>query len=340
MRNWLAFLMIVAAGNMLINCGNTGQIPSPSEKSSDAYTTTFPRREVSQHLNRARKSILRIISTAFYDNYKFEKNQVTLADVKTNNPEDISGHSFSTRKSTAGTSIVLQRNKEKLLLITCNHVVSSPDTLISYYEGEDIPKDKFIKSISIKRKQNNLIFASPLLSRFEIIASDQKNDLALLTSRLSDNANYDFKPLNISRGNSDNIQMGSLLYVLGFPRGHNMVTRGLASTSEGYSPRFFITDALFNPGISGGMVLASKNNFRSFEWVGMARSATASKEEILVPSPGYMDTDPATKAYPGIPYVQQKTRISYGITQVIPINNIESFLNKHKRQISRSGFSY
>lgn len=340
MRNGLAFIIIFAAGNLFSSCVNTGQIPHSPERSSEYYTTTFPRREISQQLEMARKSILRIISTSFYDNYKFKENRVTLADVKTNNPEDIAARSFSTKESTAGTSIVLQQNEEKLLLISCNHIVSSPDTLISYYEGDDIPKDKFIKSLSIKRGQNNLIFAAPLLSSFKIIASDSKNDLALLTSRLSEKANYNFQPLNVSLGNSDNIQTGSLLYVLGFPKGHNMVTRGLASTTENYKTRFFITDALFNPGISGGLVLASKNNFRSFEWVGMARSATASKEDILVPSPGYLDDDPAVNPYSGIPYVQQKTRISYGITQVIPANNIDAFLKEHKRQISRSGFSY
>jgi S1-C subfamily serine protease len=336
------FTILICFCWFLTSCNSSNYIAPNKNTSSttDHYTTQFPQREVSDLLQQAQNSILRIVTTAYYRTYTFQDQNITLSDIKTNNPEDIATDYFSTEESTAGTSIVLRYTDEKILLISCDHVVSSPDTVIAYAEGQGIPENTYVESISIKQRQNNLIFTTRQLQSFDIIASNQHTDLALFTAQFDGPKDTLAQPLDFTLGNSAELKLGSFLYVLGFPRGYPMVTRGLASTTENRTSNFFITDALFNPGISGGLVLASKDDFRSFQWVGIARSASASTENILVPQPTSKKHDRAARPYHGTPFVKEKTRITYGITQTIPINTIKEFISNHQEEISRNGFDY
>nr|WP_286670571.1 serine protease [Fodinibius salsisoli] len=232
-------------------------------------------------------------------------------------------------------------NNGDALLITCEHVVTAPDTIISYFDGDDLPANTFIKSISIKRSQSNLIFIPGQLSTFEVIASNSLTDIALLKTNINREARKEYQPLPFSMGRSDRLQLGSFLYILGYPKGFPMITRGVVST-KGLPPhRFFIIDALFNPGISGGLVISSNDNFNNFEWVGLARSATASREQVLVPSPNSEDENKnILRPYRNQIYIDQKHRISYGITQAVPIDEIRSFIDENRGLIRRHGFNY
>ncbi|MDZ7681461.1 MAG: serine protease [Fodinibius sp.] len=200
-------------------------------------------------------------------------------------PKNIASVTYSVEESTAGTAIILDKNNRNYLLLTANHVVSFPDTAAAYIEGNGMPKNTFLKSISVKKRQTNLVYTGQEIKSFELIAASEQQDLALLNIELEKSSNLDPYQLNLNFGNTNLLQLGSFLYILGFPKGYAMVTRGLASSSESWNDRFFVTDAIFNPGISGGPVMASRDNFRSLELVGIVSSATASREDVLVPRP-------------------------------------------------------
>lgn len=341
MAKGTAFLIVICSCGFILSCNASQQATTQQPKPSKYYTTAFPNRDISRQLKSAQESILRILVTNFYHTYLFAEPRITLADVKTNNPKDIASESFSSEESTAGTAIILQyNNSDRVLLITCNHVVSSADTVISYYKGKSIPSNTFVKSISIKQRQNNLIFSPKDLQDFDVIATDPYADLALLSTKLSEHIESLKHPLTFEAGNNDFLQMGTFLYVMGYPKGYLMLTRGLASDSEPQNRRFFVTDAIFNPGISGGLVFASNDNFRSFEWLGIARSASADNEDYVVPRPETDKYGKIARPYNDSLFVQKRTHISYGITQAIPINGIKNFLNENKRAILRNGFSY
>lgn len=329
------FLMLVFLA--LSSCRSPRPLSSP-RTNTDHYTTVFPRNEISDQLTDARNSILRIVSTAFYDDYIFEEGALTMDDFENYNwRSSVSEHNTS-RQSTAGTSIVLDKKSDGLLLVTCAHVITSPDTMITVYDGRK-EKGNYIQSISIKNRQNNITMAGPSFKKFEVLSIDENYDIALLAVDVENANELDLQEIDMPIGNSDDIRMGSQLYILGYPRGYLMVNRGIASRETNQYSNFFVTNALFNPGISGGLVVASKDNFRSFEWVGMARSASASNENILVPAPGYNFGGTPTPYY-GRTFVQRKTRISYGITQTITINTIKRFLEDNEDKISDLGFSY
>lgn len=345
---WLTTL-IACSSFLLFSCSGSQQSVSTTPDSnktpsnnqptvSNYYTSAFPTRDVSDLLKEAQQSVVRIVSTGFYDSYSFEGKYVTLADINTNKPKDLANNFFSSEESTAGTSIILDQNNRNALLITCEHIVSFPDTAIAYYEGENIPKETYIKSISIKRRQNNIVYTGSEITSFDVISSNKRLDLALLNVELERNSNLDQYPLSVKSGDSNFLKLGSFLYIMGFPKGYAMVTRGLASSSESWNDRFFVTDASFNRGISGGLILATKDNFNSFQWVGMASSSDATRENILVPRPNDKDYPSAARPYLDSVFVQRKTRINYGITQAIPINQIKDFLIESEQEIRKHGF--
>lgn len=334
-------LLLILMGSLAISCSNTSYVSDNVEKQTDSkyYTSAFPSQDVSQYLEKAEESILRIVSTAYYQNYYFNNPRITLHDIETNDLSKIADSQVSTENSSAGTAIVLQQNKDRSLLITSAHVVTSPDTSISYFKGENIITNKYIKSIRIKQQQSDIGFDGRKINQFNIIASDRFVDLAMLTIQ-SEKAELSKTPIPFDIGNSRNLQAGSFLYILGFPKGYPMVTRGIVSKFSNTESHLLTSDAIFNPGISGGMVLASKDSYKTLDWVGMARSATVSKERILVPRPDSSKSDAAIEPYTDIPYIVPKKRISYGITQVVPSYFIAEFINNHQKEISKHGFGY
>ena len=341
MAKGYAFLILICINGFLFSCSSSEQTATQQSKSTKYYTSAFPNRDVSKQLQDAQESILRILVTSFYKSYTFPNQRITLSDVKTNELKDIAIRSLTSEESTAGTAIILQYNLDRALLITCNHVVSSPDTVIKYYEGKGIPSKTYIESVDIKQRQHNLIFSPQDLHGFDIIASNSNADLALLSTKLGNTIKSFKHPLSFSLGNDNFLKMGSFVYVMGYPKGYLMLTRGIVSTSSvPQNSRFFVSDAIFNHGISGGLVFASNDNFKTFEWIGMARSASAENEDYIVPRPEPGKYGRITRPYQDSLFVQQKTKISYGITQAIPINGIKSFLNENKRALLRNGFTY
>ena len=344
MQKKLILLSIIVSA-CLVSCSGS-QAPlttqSNSDTSEEGYTTAFPSRNISSSLQEIQKSIVRIISTSYYDTYTFNRPIVKMADIKSNKLGDISSQQFSSEESTAGTSIILNiKANGDALLLSSAHAVTSPDTLVSYFPKEQAVENTFIKSISIKRRQSNLIFSPNNLSSFRVIADRQVSDLALLSAKLKSELQNQHRARPIGLGKTEHIQLGSFLYILGFPKGFPMITRGLASTRGLRPHRFFITDALFNPGISGGLVIASKDNFNSFEWVGVARSATADKETVLVPHPDREDFSRGTlEPYGDAIFVDRKNRISYGITQAVPIDEVRSFIKESQGVIRRYDHYY
>lgn len=339
----LLSILWLSISTLAISCRSseptvTGEKP---RKSSKYYTSAYPQGDISKELTRAKNAVLRIVSTGFYRSYSFSQ-LVTLSDIRTNDNDigKIANRITNFEESTAGSSILLENIRDRHLLITCEHVVSFPDTVITYYESKNIPPETYIQSISIKQRQTNLIFKSNRLKSFDVLATDSRSDLALLRASFSDQPHETEQSLDMPMGENDRLQLGTFIYIIGFPKGYNIITRGVVGDSGNQHDRFFVMDALFNPGISGGLIIASRDNYRSFEWVGMARSASVDREDYLVPRPTLDDFGNTIEPYQDTVFVQRKNRISYGITQAIPMNRIRSFLSKNKDLIRKNGFSY
>ena len=320
-------------------CATTQTPTNLSEKDSSSYTSAFPSREVSKQLKRVQRSVLRISSQAIYTTYFFENKPLSLDEISNADLDEVATRKISENKGSAGTAIAISSSDDWGLMVTNHHVVHYPDTVLSYVKSENAQPKALIKAVAIKTDQSNLIFDSPHIGFFDVVSTNPRDDLALLEVNLKKSPNISFIPLHTKVGDSKDLKLASVLYIMGYPKGLPMVTRSIVSDPNRNSNGNFLTDALFNKGISGGIILASRNNFKSFEWVGMASSSYANAEYILVPDPMLPQTFDPIEIYDGELFVKRKTNLNYGITEAIPMQTILKFLRASKIQFYRRGMS-
>lgn len=315
--------------------------PSAERRStevSETYITSFPTRDVSRELSSVQNSIKRISSTGIYVTYYIEDRLITEEELKVLDIQEISTRTLTSNESTAGTAISIFQNNRRAALLTNAHVIDFPDTLLSYIEAENVPPQTYVNAVKIKQAQSNLIFDLPNIGQFEINDYDDRDDLALISVNRTEFPDISASPLSISVGDPADLQWGSFLYILGYPKGYPMITRGIVSDPRRNDYDDFLTDALFNPGISGGLIMATRDNFNSFEWIGMTNTASAEIEKRLVPDPSKVSQYQALDAYLDTAYVGVRTQINYGITQSIPMKKIVAFLEDNEELLRSMGF--
>ena len=338
-----SFLLLLLAGACASYSPSTstesGSQTDARSSPTDTYTTAFPTQDVSKDLQRIQESVKRISSTAIYVTYYFEDRLVRPSEVQRSDPDAISSSKMTNTESTAGTAVSVYSNTLRIALLTNAHVVTFPDTIITYIDREGIPPDTYVGSIKIKKSQNYLIYDLPNVGSFDVIASDAIADLALLRVSQNNFPELSAPSLPLRAGNAKDLRAGSFVYIMGYPKGYSMITRGIVSEANRNEEGDFLTDALFNRGISGGLMLASRDNFSTLEWVGMTNSAVGQSSHYLVPDPVKANEYRSFEAYTDSIYVEEKVQITYGITQAIPINRIRTFLRDHGDKLRRMGFS-
>lgn len=334
--NYISIILLCSLG-----WGCASNTPARNDLSFEnrkTYTTSFPTRDVADQLKNIRKSVIRISSTGIYVTYFFEDRLLTDKDLKAVDVKDIASRRITSNESTAGTAISIFNNTQTIGLLTNAHVVDFPDTLISYVDQKGVPANTFIKSLKIKRNQTNLIYDLPNVGSFEVVGADKIVDLALLKVSKNKFKELEAPTLPISIGDPADLDWGSFVYIIGYPKGYPMITRGIVSDPRRNENDDFLTDALFNPGISGGMIMATRNNFRSFEWVGMTNTASADLKRSLVPDPTKSNEYGSFEVYTDSVFVETQTQLVYGITQSIPIKRIIAFLEANENEIRKMGF--
>lgn len=332
-------LLLLLSLSLILGCASN--IPSERQeasKESKSYTTSFPTRDVSDQLQDIKESVIRISSTGIYRTYVIKGRLLTKSDLQKLDIEEVAFRSFTSNESTAGTAISVYSDNQTVVLLTNAHVINYPDTLISYIDREGVSKQTFIQSVKIKKNQNNLVYDLPNVGPFDIIDFNEDSDLALLKVRKRDFPNFNAPSLPIAVGNPADLEWGSFVYILGYPKGYPMITRGIVSDPGRNKYDDFLTDALFNPGISGGLIIATRNDFRSFEWIGMTNTASADISKLLVPDPLKASEYENFDIYRDSIYVNTKTNLTYGITQAIPMKKIIEYLETNERELGRVGF--
>jgi len=335
-------LMLLTVGLMVLLITGCSRQYVMTERGTQAYYQTgFPIDDTSRDLERIFRSVKRINVTVHYNTFIFNPDRrITLQDIETYNLSDIADERLSATDSKAGTAIVIASNPLQTALITNEHVVDYPDTLIEYYKTPDGKRTRYIQQISVKVQQVNLIYDLPELGAFDIIVRDERNDIAIIGVRHPDTkSSSGASVLRVPPGNPERLSWGSFVYVLGYPKGHKMVTRGIISNPGRGRDSSFLLDALFNRGVSGGLILAIRGETGEMEWIGMARSGSASTEMILAPRDAHPDEADLFRPFEGDIFLKPDSRIEYGITFPISIKTIQSFLSQHRELLEQKGYS-
>ena len=335
-------IMIIVCIAILTNgCGSPKYVVTDRGQQA-YYQTGYPVRDTSKDLERLFRSVKRINVTGHYNIYVFSPEAgITQAELNNRNVFKEAEETYTYMDTKAGTAIVVSSAQNHTALLTNDHVVEFPDTLIRYFENPDGKKSPYIEQVSIRTHQINLIYDLPELGSFEILARDKTADLALIGVRHPRDEEMRRAPiLRISPGQPQRLAWGSFTYILGYPKGYKMVTRGIVSDPNRDRRASFLLDATFNEGISGGLVVAIRGDTGELEWIGMARGGSASTELLLTPE----ELDPQDidflKPYDGDLYINLKQRIEYGITLSVSMKTIQRFFKDHERELARRGYSF
>jgi hypothetical protein len=303
------------------------------------YDSEFPYKSSSAELEKITNSVKKLTAIAYYKNYIFDQsNPATLSDIRTGGYRHKAVREIIYNNSVIGTATIIYLSGRKVALLTCSHVIDFPDTIINYFK-EDGKMTSDIQSVAFKDRQNNFVAALPEQGVLETLAVDKTIDIALMGKTFREEAPKFIYPLQYPFGRAKGLEWGSFVYMIGYPKGYRMVTKGLVSQPNRDKSGSFIVDALFNRGFSGGIVLAIRDGIPNFELVGIASSVSADFEHVLVPPESAFTTgyDPRIP-YTGDIYIQFNKNINYGITFIISTESIQEFIQQNYEHLLEKGY--
>ncbi len=302
-------------------------------KADNKYDSEFTGKSISNDIENVTMAVHKLNVVAFYMTYEFEPG--TMPDKSNLNSGNLIIKASATNMNTqsvAGTATVVYNNNLLLGMLTCNHIIDFPDTVVAWYRS----RAQGIRAVAVKVKQSNFVLGLPDGGDVSIVATDKNNDIAFLKQRV-EMSGAAIKVLTYPLGKVKDLDWGSRVYIVGYPLGNLMVTSAIVSKPRSNNSSKFLTDAVFNQGISGSPVLAIRDGVPNFELVGMAASTSAKSIYFLKPA----DEDQLrqnNEAYVGDVVVSSERVINYGVTFTVTIDEIKRFLNTNKDLLESEGF--
>jgi hypothetical protein len=329
------FITILVSSCIFISCtaSNTNQLnPIVNE-----YTTIFPNHDVANELELISKSIKLINNLTFYKTYAFADSTITYENLDDFDLLERAIASYTISKTSSGTATIINISGNSVALLTAAHIVSYPDTVISYFSSNG-KRSKYIESVLHKERQK--IYSDlPDGGLLKILAMDNKNDIAIIGNKFDDITPIRFPLFNFDIGNAKELKWGSFVYLLGYPMHHKMVTSGIVSNPNYNGTGDFLVDAPINRGSSGGLVLAIRGKAPNFELVGIISSVPAEKRFILTPNNPARDINflPGTQ-YIGEMAIEQLDGIKYGIGKIVSSEKVMKFIKENEASLIQQGY--
>jgi S1-C subfamily serine protease len=345
MKQLLAFILVTL---IISACSNTQPVREikkntdsvqVTSKIPDYYDSIYPLIDPSKEFEKFSEIIKRIQITTYYTTYYFDENQrITPAILKFQRASKLAKAKYEFNYSKTGTAVGLQCLPGRLILMTCEHVVNVADT-IYVFQNPLNPNDKSpISSVSILNRKEQFIFGAPRLSEFTVIATERETDLALIISDVPTDHYYLIPTLEISLGDESRLKWGSIVYNFGFPIGTKMMVQGIVSNPTDDSTPTYTHNALFNRGLSGGLVVALRGDSPNFEWVGISNASSATTEYNLKPSKQTSFDLEERQIYSDTVFVEKQVVINQGISKSIKPSVIRNFIKKNSQAIDQAGF--
>ncbi|PIQ35024.1 MAG: hypothetical protein COW63_02545 [Bacteroidetes bacterium CG18_big_fil_WC_8_21_14_2_50_41_14] len=300
------------------------------------YDSKFPSTSISESLDMISESVKKLDCLAFYATYAFNPEDRIQRNMISD--EIISKHSISktiSNESVSGTATIVYHSNNLVGLITCAHVIEFPDSLFTW----STKYPDALATVSVIVKQQTYVTGLPDGGPVEIVAMDKVKDIALLSQKLTSTTSQ-VQVLHYPIGNTSLFEWGSVVYIVGYPIGNLMVTKALVSNPKKNSKGYFLTDALYNHGISGSPVFAIKDRVPNMEWVGMASSTASTDLVIVKPATEQDNLQNGIQPYNGDVYLEKVKLINYGVTYSIPIEEIVIFIRRNRAAIEKVGFDF
>jgi hypothetical protein len=307
--------------------------------SDGRYDSEFPYKNCSSQLKQITNTITKLYCIAKYETYLFDYDEgVTGKNIHKKIQEKKYRKNHVSSESVAGTAILIHYDNNRVAFLTCAHIINFPDTLLSYHHKKFSFSDDYIHSASIKKSQTIFSQDVPGDKKLEILCMDKQNDIALLGKAIEESKSQK-RIFDYPLGDSKSLEWGSFTYIIGYPIGRQMITKGIVSNPDFNEKGSFMIDALFNEGFSGGAILAVKDGVPNFELVGIAKSVAVTHENILKPEKESHEYvyNPNTP-YEGQTYVKLRKKINYGVTYAVSTSLIKDFYDQNKKNLEEKGY--
>jgi hypothetical protein len=308
--------------------------------SDGKYDTGFPHENSSEELEEIAEAVKLVSSTATYERFVFsEDSQIEPSHIDSLIIQRSAIRREIFTKSTSGSAAILHHKDKRIALLTCAHVVSLPDTILTHYESQGEERAVYARSISFKKEQANVVSGLPESGDVEILVMDKRSDIAFLGKELSKKAGQRVPVFGYRLGSAKELEWGTFVFVIGYPMGYKMVTRGIVSSPNRDKAGSFLLDAVFNRGFSGGIILAVRDGVPNFELVGLARSVPVRFEYVLTPGKKISDLgyDPDAP-YEGSVYAELRRDLKYGITHAISVDAVRKCLQQNEAHFLEKGY--
>ncbi len=304
------------------------------------YDSEFPYRGCSEQLEKISESVRMISCTVYYKNYLFPPEaKVRLNDLQSSTLKEKSIKEVFLNRTSTGSATIIYNQNRRIALLTCAHIVDFPDTIITYYLGEDKNETEFILNFTIKDHQSNNAPSIRDASYLEILAIDKGSDLTIIGQRIYEQAAGNVVVFKYPFGKAKELEWGTFVYLFGYPAGYQMITRGIVSNPNRDKRGSFLTDAVINRGFSGGIVLAIRDGVPNFELVGMATFVPARRQYYISPfKEGEVFDYEIDAPFKGDVYVESRTDIIYGLAPAISSEVIIDFLEENLQQLQEKGY--
>jgi len=291
-------------------------------------------------IKKGMESVNRLHNTVVYRTYQFALDDLpTQAELANANLERRAAQSAIDHQSSAGTAIILRNSGGKTALVTASHVVSFPDTVWHYADTSVETPDFHVEAVSVRQSVAHYLIGPHGVYDFEVEMNDPSRDLAIMTLNWEQGNRPRLQPLQLRAGRSSDLDWTDQVYAVGFPLGTEMVTRAMVSNTGRSHRRSFVLDAAFNRGFSGGALFSERGDGTGMEWVGMVTSASAEREEYLIPQRNYDEEHRPDMEYTGAIYTHRTQRINYGITYALGVDQIKEFYNENRVELRRRGLT-
>lgn len=311
------------------------------ESPPDQYLSGLPLGNAGPYLETMARSVKRISSTTYYTTYYFELSDTLSVDNPQfrTDPADLASQIAHTENTTAGSAVVVFSRGERVGLLSTWHIFAAPDTLYEFHDSQQ----RFVSSMSVKNGQVNWLQEQDYLGTFQIVAKDEPADLAFLGIESAEAARAGilrnlFPVFPHALGHSEDLMSGVVTYSIGYPRGYHVVSKGIVSNARRGTGTFTL-DTVFNPGFSGGAVVAIRGGIPRFEWIGLAASTSVSREWILTPDRRHLPNYVPETPWEHEAFAERKVRIDYGITHAVQADRIRAFFRNNQAQLRDAGFS-
>lgn len=233
-----------------------------------------------------------------------------------------------------GGGVILHRDERQSLILTCEHVLTTPDTILEYYrDAEGRPTDVIFSRAVCLRTTVHVIDDGYQFRSAEILATDARSDLGLVLAGPSLTVGL---PFPFAIGVDTDLQWGDVVVAFGYPRKMKQITLGVVSSSP--YPGTFGIDLTARFGFSGGPVILVRPE-GALELAGILRSVPVKKLRYLAPPPNALPGQMLSPPQMSDIAVEEIDLVDYGTAYAVGAERIGQFLGEKNAILGMKGIS-